>query len=41
MTTADKRIIKSAQPDDAGYYMAQINTDPMKSQVCAKHSAIS
>jgi hypothetical protein len=34
MTTADKRIIKSALPDDAGYYMAQINTDPMKIQVC-------
>ncbi|XP_032784973.2 lachesin isoform X1 [Daphnia magna] len=28
-----KLIIKSAQPDDAGYYMAQINTDPMKSQM--------
>ena len=31
--TRHKRIIKSAQPDDAGYYMAQINSHPMKSQV--------
>lgn len=26
-------IIKNVQPQDAGRYMVQINTDPMKSQV--------